>query len=668
MNVRSVHPINRAWHVSCPALPVYQARSASGCLLYWYTSTMPRKRRTVDDLGTAGDVPEFTNQPGCYEEGSNEDVQPAVRNQFDLLSQGAEDSADAVPEDISPVAQAPVKASKKQKRNRNKKRKTAAKAAKSKNVSDWEALTGAPAVEDADDGENKPETIEEDCFRSTDGEKFRTEANEIFSSIQALAAEERAQEAASHADQMAALTSSLRVMGVEPRLLSADAEKKKLFGYNAVQAEKRADEEEKELGRGKRRGRGKKRAPRSRLNQKNALVTPGEDWSSKPDGLKMVIDKEAPASENGIRYFRYVHEGSYAKVEKKYQDLANSLNIRDLEWLAEDYPFHVASLLQIAELHREQGDHDKAYEKTERAIHVLESSWNSLFKPFQGDCRLRYEVPENKAMYGALFRYSQLLTRRGLHRTALEMAKLVLNFDPENDPMGVLMLIDSVAVLSGQIEWLCVMQRDFKLIPLDYFPNFAVSSALAVFHLQNGKENADSEATQAKKRKKKGKKGKGGGSAKEGNDSAASIASQSPAALELLTDALLAFPMVLQPLLAATMDSGSAWSSHPLFNDHRNEGSLGVLYRISRVYAERSNALWTGGKPKELLASAAQKAIALADKGGYAAKTRLAKAMRRRMDAMRWFEKKGLYRSMQIADFADGAVNLPAELLADDDA
>ncbi len=36
-----------------------------------------------------------------------------------------------------------------------------------------------------------------------------------------------------------------------------------------------------------------------------------------------------------------------------------------------------------------------------------------------------------------------------------------------------------------------------------------------------------------------------------------------------------------------------------------------------------------------------------------------------RLNAAEWLGVRGLYRTVQVADFADGSVNLPAELLAD---
>ena len=49
----------------------------------------------------------------------------------------------------------------------------------------------------------------------------------------------------------------------------------------------------------------------------------------------------------------------------------------------------------------------------------------------------------------------QNLSRRGLHGTALEYAKLLLGMDP-TDPRGVLFCIDYLAIRAGQFNFLKV--------------------------------------------------------------------------------------------------------------------------------------------------------------------------------------------------------------------
>ncbi len=544
------------------------------------------------------------------EEESVEDVTPAVRNRFDLLLGSADESEEEVSESKAEEAQAEspledtvVRATDKRpqkKRNRKKKRKNAAKAqALSKeNDSDWYALLD----DSADKGKTRDDAeflkIPDEYFRKTDDENFRSEANEIFKSIREIVAEQCAEDAErnrpkSNADANVTLASSLNAITVEPRLLSADAELKKLFGFKVVEAERRNEEQE-AASRVQRRGRGQRRVPpRSRIRRKFSLVNPRDSWYSEVPGLSMVIDTDAPVSESGIRYFRYRHEGYYETLQRDYRTVVATHDVNNLAGFALRRPHHVDSLIQLAEVQRQMGELDRAAEHIERSLHILESAWNLSFKPFQGDCRLRFEVPENKAIYIALFRYAQLLTRRGLHRTALEISKLVLNFDPENDPMGILMIIDSLALLSEEYEWICTMQRDFKLLPLQYFPNFAFNGALAVFSLQNGAENMVHRANNLKKKKKKGKASGGG---EEGNESQSIFADQSISPHDLLTNALLAFPMALRPLLAATKDSGGSWSSHRLFSSAHNDRFRRCLIpNVQSIRRTQPSAMELGG-------------------------------------------------------------------------
>jgi hypothetical protein len=46
----------------------------------------------------------------------------------------------------------------------------------------------------------------------------------------------------------------------------------------------------------------------------------------------------------------------------------------------------------------------------------------------------------------AIVKYIDILGRRGCNRTAVEFNKLLLSFDPVNDPFGILLRIDYYAI------------------------------------------------------------------------------------------------------------------------------------------------------------------------------------------------------------------------------
>lgn len=52
-----------------------------------------------------------------------------------------------------------------------------------------------------------------------------------------------------------------------------------------------------------------------------------------------------------------------------------------------------------------------AEELLDRALYALEMSWHPSFNPAAAACRLDYELDENKALFTALFRHTQVLSR-----------------------------------------------------------------------------------------------------------------------------------------------------------------------------------------------------------------------------------------------------------------
>ncbi|CDF32311.1 unnamed protein product [Chondrus crispus] len=534
---------------------------------------------------------------------------------------------------------------------------------------DWIALNEATATEQHD---TKPGWIPSSYFANDDSEAVREEATRIMATIEAIAFDGTWESVRAKYD--ISIKTLTEVIRVEPRLLNADSELKRLFGSRVIESERRGEEIASGRG-GRRRGRGGGRNnPRRRVS----LVSPRENWFPEAPGLVMQLDSEDTDTDpTGVRYFRYVHEASYARLQEEYRFVVGTHDPNLLAELCSRCPYHVDTLLQLAELYRQMGELDRAAEQIERCLYVLESSWNVAFKPYDGNCRLRFELVENRSIYVALFRYSQLLTRRGLHRTALEISKLILNFDPENDPMGILMVADSFALLCGEHQWIQDMHADYSLIPLRYFPNFAASTAVAAESMRQGIGGISSRGT-AGKRKKITKAAP--------DDAADAFDAQTPD--DILIDALLTFPMLLRPLLSAVQDESGVWTEHRLFDEAWYSVGYedhGVLLRMCRVYAERSKLLWNSTANKQMLVRCARAAGDLDTAAGTgthpvtgrltpavvsdpAQHTRVAKCRSRRAEAGEWLGSSGLYQAVQISDFTDSTTNLPAEILAGDGA
>lgn len=534
---------------------------------------------------------------------------------------------------------------------------------------DWIALNEMDKLAPSKEEDITPGWIPSSYFADNDTDDIRSEARKILASVEAMV---QAEPSASFATlQSASLTSLSKVLHVEPRLLNADSELKRLFGSRVIETERRADEAT-AVATGRRRGR---TGARAHLRRKVSIVSPRDTWFAEAPGLVMVLDSDATNdSLEGIRYYRYVHESSYARIQDEYRVLVGTHDPNMLVELSSRYPYHVDTLLQLAEVYRQMGELDRAAEMVERCLYVLETAWNIGFKPYDGNCRIRFDVLENRSLFVALFRYSQLLTRRGLHRTALEIAKLLLNFEPEKDPMGMLMLSDSFALLSGEFKWIQAMQSAFQLIPIRYFPNFAASAAIAHESIRLGVTGISNRGTSGKSKK-----------SSSGKDNPAT-AGASEQAEELLIDALLTFPMLLRPLLSAIQDESGVWAEHRLFDEgwySAGYEDYGVMARMCRVYAERSKLIWNSTANKQLLVKCARAAGAMDSAAGTgedpetgrltsayvsdpAEHPRVARCRAQRAEAGEWLRRSGLYRSVQISDFADSTTNLPAEILAGD--
>lgn len=87
-----------------------------------------------------------------------------------------------------------------------------------------------------------------------------------------------------------------------------------------------------------------------------------------------------------------------------------------------------------------------------RALYALESAWHVHFKAamLASTAWLPHDEGVNNLMFAALSRRVHSLARQGVHRTALELAKLTLALDTD-DPCGMLF----------QIDYFCLRSREY---------------------------------------------------------------------------------------------------------------------------------------------------------------------------------------------------------------
>ena len=160
----------------------------------------------------------------------------------------------------------------------------------------------------------------------------------------------------------------------------------------------------------------------------------------------------------------------------------------------------------------------------------------------------------------------QHLGRRGCHRSALEVCKLILSMDAD-DPLGALFLIDYFALRAEQYEWLEWFIDSYSNdTALWLLPNFSLSSGVARFYLeQQQKEKKDIN-----------------------HDSVAQgevVSSHS-----LLRQALMLHPAILRKVVdKAPIKEDSEWGrilKHPHFR------KATPLEHLLKLYVERNYLIW----------------------------------------------------------------------------
>ncbi|ETN73657.1 hypothetical protein NECAME_00745 [Necator americanus] len=164
-------------------------------------------------------------------------------------------------------------------------------------------------------------------------------------------------------------------------------------------------------------------------------------------GLSMELDRE----EGEVKWFKFIHNAYYEKLERVCWVAEDSFDPSIIEQILVENPYHLNSLLLLANVFRMQED-------TTQSCDVI-----GLLQMFR-DCA---ELRKVDIDYGST-KYSV----SGLNSYVIF----------KGDPLAVLLLIDTIAIKAKQYKWLKDFYRcckDWK--NLDMLPNFCYSMALAQF-------------------------------------------------------------------------------------------------------------------------------------------------------------------------------------------
>ncbi|KAK4877302.1 hypothetical protein RN001_009808 [Aquatica leii] len=326
------------------------------------------------------------------------------------------------------------------------------------------------------------------------------------------------------------------ILNIQHKYLNPNNELKRIFGSKIIQSEH------------KRKIRGARGHVRTTW-----LVSSKENWPQAAKlGLSMSLQETKPG---GIHYFTYEHSQNYRQMQMKFLEAVESLNPDNIVAIINEHRFHVDALIQLSDLCKLSEDLAMAAELVERSLYVLECAFHPLFNVAQGNCRLDYRRQENRILFITLYKHLLFVAGRACYRTALELCKLLLSLDPEDDPLAVKLVIDFYALRAKEYVWLIDFFLEWETTKnLSQLPNFAYSIAIAYFYISDG------DTTKA--------------------DS-------------LLQEALLMFPGVLVQLLdKCSIQVDNKVSNHSYFGVTAQLKQSPALTQLILLYVNRSYHVW----------------------------------------------------------------------------
>lgn len=220
--------------------------------------------------------------------------------------------------------------------------------------------------------------------------------------------------------------------------------------------------------------------------KRNIFIQGKEEWpSATSGGLGMEIEEKRA---DGTVLYRFVHNSSYRDVQHQFAIAVESMDPDRLVVLLQQNPYHVATLLQVSEIAKQDRNHAVSGDLLERALFSFGRAVHSTFSKnlAEGKARLDFRRPQNREFWLASWRYMQNLSMRATWRTVYEWAKVLLQLSPEDDPYAMWLVLDQYALRAKQdLDYLNLSRSSFFRDRLQDMPNIVLSQALAEYRAGN---------------------------------------------------------------------------------------------------------------------------------------------------------------------------------------
>ena len=333
---------------------------------------------------------------------------------------------------------------------------------------------------------------------------------------------------------------------------------------------------------------------RTGLTAKNwLLINPKRHLTINNPGVSMVIDesiKRDRKNHGNVKkreeHFVVKYSVEYQRIQNELLDLIKRSDTKEIINLMNENPNHVESLINASTLIARE-DTNLSFELIQRALLVYENILPIQFNPTAKDCLLNYKRPENRPLFVTLFKFMVLCGRFKCYKTGLEVAKLILSFDPVTDPLSVLLIVDHLAIQAKNFDFLIQFYRNgsgLKVANLDKLPNFIFNTALALLLKSLDKAPKMTDANNIPKAEV----------SKVTSSERQSLFNESN---ELLQEGLILFPSVLRPFLDAMgVDPDASVKRCPYFYVDRTvdcpRDQSPFMHDIVEIFIERNAAFW----------------------------------------------------------------------------
>ncbi|XP_048004321.1 uncharacterized protein LOC125240471 [Leguminivora glycinivorella] len=189
---------------------------------------------------------------------------------------------------------------------------------------------------------------------------------------------------------------------------------------------------------------------------------------------------------DGCAHFTFDHSKEYRHMHQRLLHLVYVGRRQGWPQAAieeEQRHMHVEAMLESADMLFQIEEYTAANTLVERAIAYMQFVAHPSFQLADPRTRLLYAYMENRTFHVAVLKYIHLLTNRACHRTALELAKMLLNLDP-SDPLAVLLVIDTLALRAREHQWLIdAVDHWAKERDAGFLFSIQYSYAMAHFHV-----------------------------------------------------------------------------------------------------------------------------------------------------------------------------------------